>query len=243
MKLFKLDATNSTNDYLKQLLKDIELSNWTVVTANYQTSGRGQMQSKWESEKGKNLMFSALIKLEGLKVSNQFYLNCAISLGIFNALKEFDLPNLKIKWPNDIMAANKKLGGILIENSLVNNNIYQSIVGVGLNINQNKFPSYLPKAISLNNILSKELDRNQILMAIIEELKIQISLLEQNKFDLLHKQYEQVLFKKGKPQMFVDQLKQNFVGKIIKVSKEGRLVVEKENGMVEEYNFKEVEFL
>ena len=87
MKLFKLDAINSTSIYLKQLSKGIDISNWTVVTAEYQTSGRGQMQTKWDSEWSKNLIFSMLIKFDNLKASNQFYLNCAISIGIFNALK------------------------------------------------------------------------------------------------------------------------------------------------------------
>ena len=243
MKLVKLDAINSTNSYLKQLSKDTEASNWTVVTTEFQSSGRGQLQSKWESEKGKNLMCSVLIKLSDFKIQDHFYLNCAISLGIYEALKKYNLPQLKIKWPNDIMSVNKKLGGILIENSLINNKIYQSIVGVGLNINQDCFPENLPKAVSMKQILKKESDRNALLIEIITSIQLQIELLEQNAFELLHQKYEEVLFKKNKAHMFEDMGGRRFLGKILGVSKLGMLQVENEEEIIKAYNFKEIIFL
>ncbi len=242
MKIVKLNAINSTNTYLKQLAKEIGTSNWTVVSAEFQTSGRGQVQSKWVSDKGKNLMFSILIKFEALKIKNQFYLNCAISLGFFEALKKYSLPQLKIKWPNDIMAVNKKIGGVLIENSLMNDSIYQTVVGIGLNINQKLFSEDLPKAISMINLLNKEFDQNEILFQIVGSIQVQIKLLEDNKFELLHRNYERQLFKKDKACMF-EENGIKFLGKILGVTNQGLLIIEKENQIIKEYNFKEVKFL
>ena len=241
MRIVKLNAINSTNTYLKELAKAAEISSWTVVTAEFQTFGRGQVQTKWESDKGKNLICSILVNLKDFKVKNQFYLNCAISLGIFEALKHYDLPQLKIKWPNDIMAVNKKIAGILIENSLVHDTIYRVVIGIGLNVNQERFPKNLPKAISMKNILSKELDREVILKLIINSLKAQIDLLERNKFEFLHQNYEHELFKKDKVQMFEEE-GNKFLGKILGVTSQGKLRIEKENETVTEYNFKEIKF-
>ncbi len=243
MKLFKLDAINSTSIYLKQLSKEVDVSNWTIVTAEYQTLGRGQMQTKWESEYGKNLIFSVLIKFDDLKVWNQFNLNCAISIGIFNALKEYKLPQLKIKWPNDIMSVNKKLGGILIENSLLNDKIYQSVVGIGLNINQDIYPDYLPKAVSMKQILKNDFDRDEILFQIVNSIKTQIDILNRGEFKTLHQNYENILFKKGKVQMFENKNHLKFIGQIIGVSKQGKLLVNLENESVMEYDFKEIKFI
>lgn len=242
MKLVKLNAINSTNTYLKQLVKEIGASNWTVVSAEFQTLGRGQVQTKWESENSKNIIISILIKLNNLKIKNQFYLNCAISLGIYEALKDYNLPKLKIKWPNDIMAVNKKVGGILIENSLMSDVIYQTVVGIGLNVNQEIFSNNLPKAISMKNILNKSFDRNLILLKIVASIKQQVKILEGSKFELLHQNYEKHLFKKDMASMF-EENKVKFLGKILGVTNKGLLIIEKENGSINNYNFKEVKFM
>lgn len=243
MILVKLDAINSTNSYLKELSKVITTSNWTVVTTDYQTIGRGQMETKWESERGKNLMCSVLIKLKNVNIEDQFYLNCAVSLGIFNALKGYNLPKLKTKWPNDIMSGNKKLGGVLIENSLVNDNIYQTIVGIGININQERFPIHLAKAISMKQIFKKDFDRDIILNQIVISIQEQMLLLDQKKFDILHQNYEDVLFKMNTPHMFEHASGQKFLGKILGISKVGKLIVEKQDGSIQKYGFKEIIFL
>ncbi len=242
MKLFKLDAINSTNTYLRQLSKKSETANWTVVSTEYQTMGRGQVDTKWISEKGKNLIISILIKYNSLKIQDQFYLNCAISLGIYEALFLYKLPKLKIKWPNDIMADNKKLGGILIENSLKSNYIYQSIVGIGLNVNQEDFSTYPFKAVSVKNLTNISIDRNILLHAIIDSIKKHIDLLNNKEFDFLYQKYEEVLFRINKPYMFQSK-NQTFLGKIIGVTKDGQIQIEDENKQIKRFNFKEVKFL
>jgi BirA family biotin operon repressor/biotin-[acetyl-CoA-carboxylase] ligase len=242
MKLFKLDAINSTSTYLKQLSKKTETDNWTVVSAEYQTLGRGQVDTKWISEKGKNLIFSILIRYDSLKVQNQFFLNCAISLGIYHTLLKYYLPKLKIKWPNDIMADNRKLGGILIENSLRNDQIYQSIVGIGLNVNQEDFLDQPFKAVSMRKLLGYKLNRNNLLTEIMDSVKDHIDLLNSAEFEFLHNGYENVLYKKNKPHMFESD-GHIFLGKIIGVSKEGMLQIEDENERIRKFSFKEVKYL
>ena len=242
MKLVKLNAINSTNTYLKQLSKDDDISNWTIVTAEFQTVGRGQVESKWESEIGKNLICSLLIKFESLEVKDQFYLNCAISIGIYNALKKYKLPQLKIKWPNDIMSENKKLGGILIENSLKISKIYKSVVGIGINVNQDRFSKHLPMAISMKQIFNNDFDREIILKEIVSSIKKQIKLLNQFNFALLHKKYEEVLYKINSPQMF-ESNNQKFLGQITGVTNQGKLKVKLDNNIIKQFAFKEIKYL
>jgi len=243
MNIVKLDAINSTNQFLKDFVKSSEVNNWTVVTAQYQTLGRGQMQTKWFSKKNKNLLFSVLIKFDDLIIENQFYMNCAISLGIYSALVNYKIEGLSIKWPNDIMAENKKIAGILIENTLIKRHINYAVVGIGLNVNQTEFPVSLPIASSLKLLLNQDFNRDQLLQEIINKIKYYINYLEKKEFLFLKKEYEKVLFKNGVPQIFEDNTKQVFTGKIIGISKLGKLRVEQENKMVKEFNFKEIKFL
>jgi len=243
MFLVKLNAINSTNSYLKDLSKAINTKNWTVVSTEFQTSGRGQMHTKWESERSKNLICSVLIKFDKITIPDQFYLNCAISLGIYNALKDYNLPQLRVKWPNDIMAVNRKLGGILIENSVKTNKIHQSVVGIGLNVNQESFPAYLPKAVSMNQILKRNVDRSILLNQVIKSLKEQITLLEERKFETLHQNYEEVLYKKNIPQVFENKDNQRFLGIVLGITSDGKLIVEKEDHTKQEFGFKEIKFV
>jgi BirA family biotin operon repressor/biotin-[acetyl-CoA-carboxylase] ligase len=213
------------------------------VTAEFQSLGRGLTRTEWASEEGKNLLCSILIKFDKLKITNSFYLSCAISIGVYNAISKFNLPHLSVKWPNDIMSGSSKLGGILIENSLKNEHIYQTIVGLGLNINQDSFPVSLPNAISMKQIKREDFSRDEILIKIVDEIKETINLLKCNEFDILHKKYENILFKNGEVQMFEDINKNQFSGKIIGVNRNGMLKVENEKKNLEHYDHKQIKFL
>lgn len=243
MNLVKLDAINSTNQFLKDFVKNSSVENWTVITAEYQNLGRGQMKTKWHSKKSKNLLFSVLIRFDDLHIVQQFYMNCAISLGIYKTLYDHKITNLSIKWPNDIMAANKKIAGILIENSLVKDRIRYSVVGIGLNVNQVEFPASLPKATSFKLLLHKDFNRDILLDEIINNIKDYIDLITKKEFSFLKEQYEKVLYKSGKPQVFKNKNGQIFLGKILGVNKQGKLLVEQENEEIKEFNFKEIKFL
>lgn len=243
MKIIRLNTVKSTNTYLKNIDLTNEGDNYTVVVAKEQTAGRGQMKSKWISEAGKNLTFSVLCRFNDLKVENQKYLNYAISLGVYDVLKELKLSKLSIKWPNDILSGKKKVCGILIENNLKGSYIKSSVIGVGLNVNQEKFNNDLVMASSLKNILKKDFDLESLLQSILERIKQNIDLLNSEKFDFLNEKYLKVLYKKGIPNMFKNKKGVLFMGKIIGVSKEGKLQVELTDETIKEFGIKEISII
>jgi BirA family biotin operon repressor/biotin-[acetyl-CoA-carboxylase] ligase len=241
MKLIKLDAIDSTNEFLKGLSNNQLVENLTVVTAERQTKGKGQMGSEWVSEPSKNLIMSVLVKGFLLDSSQVFDINIAVSVSIIQALETLNIPELSIKWPNDIMSYNKKIGGVLIENSIKSNGDINSIVGLGLNVNQTNFED-LPKATSLALICSTSFDKEEILLKIIEKLEINIQFWNQNK-DLMWMDYTEKLFKKGIPMPFSDEKQQNFMGIIQGVSSIGKLQILFENDAVSEFDIKEIQML
>jgi BirA family transcriptional regulator, biotin operon repressor / biotin---[acetyl-CoA-carboxylase] ligase len=242
MKKIKLTAIDSTNTFLKNMVSKVVVDDFTVVVAKTQTKGRGQMNSEWVVEEGKNLTFSVFSGFVGLKVENHKYLNFCVSLSVFQVLEALELPNLAIKWPNDILSGNKKLGGILIENTLKGSNIVSSVIGIGINVNQDSFPENLPNASSVKKILGREFDLDVLLENILKNLKEYFNLLEKKEYNLLEEAYLKVLYKKNVPTMFKKSQNILFMGKIIGVSKSGNLQIELENETIQEFGLKEVSF-
>ena len=193
-----------------------------MVTAENQSHGKGQMGSKWDSETGKNLMFSVLVKNKLNNINEIFDLNVAVALSILTALEKNNIPNITIKWPNDIMSDNKKVAGILIENTIKNNGEILSIIGVGLNVNQLNFDN-LPKASSLAVISKKEFDKDSILNQLIECLKLNCDLLQNKSAAQLWNSYNHNLFKKGIPMPFSLPDETQFMGIIQGVNSLGKL--------------------
>jgi BirA family biotin operon repressor/biotin-[acetyl-CoA-carboxylase] ligase len=241
MKVIKLDAIDSTNEFLKGLSNKQQLENFTVVTAENQTKGKGQMGSVWGSQAGKNLTMSVFIKDSLSDVSEIFKLNVSVALGVIEALETFNIPNLMIKWPNDIMSYNFKIGGILIENSIKSDGSVHSIVGLGINVNQINFEN-LPKASSLAVICEAQFDKEKILNEIVEKIRQKIAVMNGDAASLWL-QYTNKLFKKGVPMAFKDNSNQNFMGIIQGVSSYGKLQVRLEDDSVSEYGIKEVQML
>ncbi|MDO6674915.1 biotin--[acetyl-CoA-carboxylase] ligase [Tenacibaculum sp. 1_MG-2023] len=242
MKIIKLNAIDSTNTFLKNMVSKVVVDDFTVVVAKTQTKGRGQMNSEWVVEEGKNLTFSVFSRFIDLKVENHKYLNFCVSLSVFQALEALGLLNLSVKWPNDILSGNKKLGGILIENILKGSNIVSSVIGIGVNVNQNSFPENLPNASSAKKILGREFDLDVLLENILKNLKGYFNLLERKEYNLLEEAYLKVLYKKNVPTMFKNSQNILFMGKIIGVSKNGNLQIELENETIQEFGLKEVSF-
>ncbi|RSC93925.1 biotin--[acetyl-CoA-carboxylase] ligase [Tenacibaculum singaporense] len=242
MKIIKLNAIDSTNTFLKNMVSKVVVDDFTVVVAKTQTKGRGQMNSEWVVEEGKNLTFSVFSRFTDLDVENHKYLNFCISLSVYEALKELDLPSLSIKWPNDILSGNKKLGGILIENTLKGSKIVSSVVGIGINVNQDSFSKSLPNASSVKKILGKEFNLEILLESILMRLKNYHTILERKEYSLLEEAYLKRLYKKNVPTMFKNSQNILFMGKIIGVSKSGNLQIELENETIQEFGLKEVSF-
>ena len=241
MKLIKLNAIDSTNAFLKGLASKQELENFTVVSAESQTKGRGQMGAVWTSEESKNLIMSVLVKYFLLDASQIFNLNIAVSVAVIEVLESINIPDLSIKWPNDIMSYNKKIGGILIENSIKSDGTIISIVGLGLNVNQIDFEN-LPKASSLAVICNKEFDKDELLFSIIDKMELNIKLWKQQS-DFLWSDYINKLFKKGIPMPFSDLNNNHFMGIIQGVSAIGKLQVLLEDDNIAEFDIKEIQML
>jgi BirA family biotin operon repressor/biotin-[acetyl-CoA-carboxylase] ligase len=241
MKLIKLDAIDSTNEFLKGLSNKEDLENFTVVTAENQTKGKGQMGAVWNSEVGKNLIMSILVKDFLYEINEIFNLNIAVATAVITALKKQNIPNLSIKWPNDILSANKKIGGILIENSIKSDGTILSIVGLGLNVNQTNFEG-LPKASSLAVVMEHELNKEELLSAIVTQLEANVEESKQNPTSL-RQQFVDLLFKKGEPMPFTNQKEEKFMGIIHGISPVGRLQVLLEDDSVAEFDIKEIQML
>lgn len=157
-----VDSVDSTNSYIKQLT---DAAHATVVACREQTAGRGQRGNHWEAEPGKNLTFSLLIRPTGISAANQFSISRAVALGIVDVVKRHLGPDsdVAVKWPNDIYVGDRKICGILIENSLTGSVIVRSIIGVGLNVNQTEFRSDAPNPISLKQLTGDDYDLDALL--------------------------------------------------------------------------------
>lgn len=239
MHLIKLDATDSTNAYLKRLLRSQETEDYTVITAQRQSQGRGQMGTIWESDIGKNLTFSVLKKNIGLTADKGFVLNVCVSMAIYEVLQKFQVPELAVKWPNDILSGTAKLCGILIENNLLGNQINTSVIGIGLNVNQTSFEN-LPRVSSLKMLLGGTFNLDGLLEEIVKRMKIIFAAFEENGSATLWDAYEKALFRKGVVATFEKKNGDVFKGIIEGVSNSGKLVVSSEDGKKEKFGLKEV---
>ncbi len=242
MKIIKLNAIDSTNNYLKQLSNEVSLKNYTVVTTDYQTNGKGQIQNSWHSAKGKNLLFSMLVKFNDLKIKDQAYLNFAISIAVYKVIRSY-IKKVKIKWPNDIMSEQNKICGILIENSVKSGTINKSIIGIGLNVNQVNFPKNLSHVTSLQKELKIEIDRDKLLIELINSITSEIETLNNKSFSEIYNYYKLNLYKIEEPCLFKTSANKVFSGKITGVSNQGKLQVITENNVVKEFEVKEISLI
>ncbi|KAF2340535.1 biotin--[acetyl-CoA-carboxylase] ligase [Flavobacterium tistrianum] len=241
MKLIKLDAIDSTNDFLKALASQDELENFTTVTAENQTKGKGQVGGVWKTEAGKNLTMSVLIKDFLFNNDEVFNLSLVVSLSVAEVLKTLNIPDICIKWPNDILSYNKKLVGILIENTLKSDGRIVSVAGIGINVNQTDFTE-LPTASSMSVIASKSFDKEELAILIVEKLKEKIQLWNTSA-QIFWDDYFNFLFKKGIPTAFRANNNQDFMGIIQGVSPMGKLQILLEDDSIAEFEIKEVKML
>ncbi|KQS41055.1 biotin--[acetyl-CoA-carboxylase] ligase [Pedobacter sp. Leaf194] len=239
----KLKEVDSTNNYLKKLTSNSEpLPEGTVIMADHQFAGRGQQESVWQTEPGKNISASIYLKPSFLPLKKQFYLNMAVSLGVSEALSDFLPHPVMVKWPNDIYYNKKKLGGILIENTLTGSTIKSAVIGIGLNINQQNFTGHLgAKATSLFQILHKEADLEFVMTKIFVYMEKYYLNLKSGKYEFLHQQYLKCLLNYNLSAGY----RQNgrvFEGIIRGVEDNGLLNMEIDGNLFT-FNFKEIEYI
>jgi BirA family transcriptional regulator, biotin operon repressor / biotin---[acetyl-CoA-carboxylase] ligase len=239
--IIKVGEVDSTNNYARGLVVSKGAEECTVVLAEYQSRGRGVGINSWESEKGKNLTFSLILKPAFLEPGKQFYLSMAVSLGICDFISD-EVGSCKIKWPNDIYVSIEKVGGILIENIIQGNTISDSIIGVGLNINQEKFVSDAPNPVSLKQITGKEYNLDQCFEEIYSSILSWYETLKAGAFETVGKAYTSVLFGMGTWATYKtgDLI---FNGRILGIDEFGQLKIEDSDNQIRLFKFKEVEYL
>ena len=238
MQIIKLNAIDSTNRYLADLVSEISLEDFAAVVAKEQTNGQGQRGSKWQSEKGKNLIISILKKNIKSSVRCQFDVNRRVSLAVYKTLKAFEIPKLSVKWPNDILSCDKKISGILIQLLTKKQRIQNVIIGVGINVNQTNFKE-LPRAASMKTIKGVSFDLDALAKELIKQLKFYFEISDKT---FLNTEYEAVLFRMNKTSTFLNKSGQAFIGVIKGVSNSGKLKVQSDS-ITDKYDLKTIQFI
>ncbi|SHI33781.1 BirA family transcriptional regulator, biotin operon repressor / biotin-[acetyl-CoA-carboxylase] ligase [Mesonia phycicola] len=242
MQSIKVLATDSTNLFLRELFREQpSIENCYVVTEE-QTKGKGQMGASWVSKKGENLTFSILLNDLNLKIDEQFKLSAIVASSIIEVLKKHNIPKLNIKWPNDILAEQLKICGVLIENILINGRVGSSIIGIGLNVNQQDFED-LAKASSLKKLTGVHFDLEYLLKQLVNTIEKNIYDKKDWAIEAILEEYYKSLFRLEKPSTFEFPTGIRKTGIIKKVSKQGRLIVLFEDNVLNEFDIKEVKLL
>ena len=237
---FYIHSTPSTNVLLLEMTRSEELPEGFLLYTDFQTAGKGQPGNAWESESGKNLLFSILLYPHSIQVDRQFILSEITSLTLKKVLEKY-ADDITIKWPNDIYWKNKKIAGILIENSLFRDRIDKCIIGIGLNVNQEKFMSNAPNPISLKQIVGTDINREKLLMEIHVEL---LEMYKNSSPEFIHHEYLKNLYRKKGYHTYIETATNvSFNAKTEDVLTDGRLVLRTDAEEISSYYFKEIQFV
>ena len=230
----RLDSVDSTNNYAAKLLNQTKIPFGTVIMAQYQSAGRGQRGSHWSGENGENLTFSILIDGAQLKNTPFFLLSKCVAISIKKLIEQFTNKNVSLKWPNDVYVAKKKIAGILIENQWKGSNLYASIIGIGINVNQIKFSDEL-NATSLKLLSNDHHELENLLSQFCESFNQIYHLLLDGQFQKINMDYQSALFFLNKKCQFLieDKLEDVFIRD---VDNDGLIKLEKLNGEIGTYS-------
>jgi BirA family transcriptional regulator, biotin operon repressor / biotin---[acetyl-CoA-carboxylase] ligase len=238
-KTIYLPSCHSTNDIAAEIIQSKQVFDGTIVITSDQTAGRGQRGNAWEALPNQNITVSFILKPDFLSATEQFSLNIAISLGIYEFLSQYLPENLKVKWPNDIYVGDRKMGGVLIENSLFGSRIGYSIIGIGLNINQLSFAE--DKAISLRLATKHdEFDIEKLISELCIFLEKYYLQLKNGHHAKQKESYLKILYRYQETHFF-HRNEERFLGKIIDIAPAGLLMLEV-NNEVQCFDFKEISF-
>lgn len=235
--LIKLNATESTNDMLKAAHAKGQCKDGDLYWTSKQTKGRGQQGKKWESQPGKNLAWSIFKSFHELHVSQAYRISATISLGIVEALTLYNIKDLTVKWPNDIMAGNRKMGGILIENSIQGLWVISSIIGVGINVNQTDFKN-LPRATSMALETNKNFELEHVLVNIARVLNKKLDQTLEAKHSSVVDEFSKKLYGLEKRCLFQSKTRK-FEATVKGISASGAILVERISGKLEALTYPE----
>lgn len=238
MKIINLSQTTSTNDYIKSIEQTQEI---IVVTTQYQTKGRGQ-SGAWVSDQDQNLLFSVKIMPRDIPANQGFILSQANALALRDTITKY-LTEVSIKWPNDIYVKGEKISGTLIENTLSGKNIYQCVIGTGININQIIFPQDLASPTTSIRLLTQRfVSVTQVLDDFLKYFQHYYTLVQDREWQTIQQQYHQHLYQRGVAHPYADQDGQ-FIGTIQGVETDGHIIILDNQGRQRRYAFKEVRML
>ena len=250
-RMITLDEVDSTNNFLRHLDSSDD-QRMTLVTAEFQSAGRGSGENRWESTKGENLLFSLRVMPSNLPVRRMFAISEATALALMESLNTFlPLPSPKgdggvsIKWPNDIYFEDSKVAGMLIENDLQGALVLRSTIGIGINVNQRRFLSDAPNPRSLADIVGHNIERRLVLEQFMERFTHYINIIdegEEDVLDALHEDYKKWLYRRDEIHKYVDEMG-SFCAKLVDVEPSGHLILQDEKGTLRRYEFKEVRFV
>ncbi len=240
--IIHLPETKSTNSYALEILSKDRPEEGCVIITDYQTKGRGTDFNTWESEKGKNLTFS-LILYPKITADQQFILNKAISLGIYDFLiAEMPSERVSIKWPNDLYVENKKVCGILIQNSVMGDKLEYMVVGIGLNVNQTLFKSNAPNPVSLKMVNDIEYDLNELLNKLLHAIFERYALIGPATTKKIDTDYQKSLYRLMEWHKYLVK-GANVQSRITGTNEFGQLILENRSGDFTVCDLKEVTFL
>lgn len=232
---------DSTNNYANALLDREKPAEGTIVLTFRQMKGRGYASNVWKSEPEQNLTFSLILYPDFLPAARQFLLSQLISVGIARFLHT-ETGGVSIKWPNDILIGNRKAAGILVENRIQGEFLQSSVIGIGLNLNQQQFPDDLPRAVSLGMVTGKFHPPVLTLKMIADEIFMLYNLLKTSGSELIHTQYLDHLYRYGEISRFRSQ-GEVFEAKISGIDEYGQLVLKQSNGISTAWPFKTIELI
>ena len=243
MKILHFDQISSTNAWLYDKISEKNDIADTVVVADYQTAGRGMDKNRWESVAGKNLLFSIALNVNFLKAESQFKISQAVSVAIVETLEKIiDLDRFYIKWPNDIYFGDKKLAGMLIQNTVEGRMMGMSVVGIGLNVNQIEFSKDIPNPVSMKMITGMDYEIENLLNLLVSNIKTAVDGLRfEGSHDEVDKKYISKLYRY---RQWADYLYKNKVKSLIINGFDcyGRLILENQSGEEIVCDVKELQF-
>ena len=231
---------DSTNNIAKSLSP--QPGEAILITADYQTAGRGQRGNTWEAMPGKNLLFSLVLKPDSISASEQFVICELISVALSHVLSAYT-EDIRIKWPNDIYYRDHKLCGILIEHDLEGSHLSRTLIGVGLNVNQTEFPADLPNPTSMALRCRREFDREEVLRGFMRNLQQWYDILASGDKQLVEHAYISRMYHLGEEHSYMLPSGEIIRARIRGVKPSGELRLEHADGTVSEYAFKEIEFV
>jgi BirA family transcriptional regulator, biotin operon repressor / biotin---[acetyl-CoA-carboxylase] ligase len=238
--LIRLESVDSTNIYAAQLLRTGQVTEGTVILAVDQTQGKGQGTNRWISEPGANLLLSLILRPDFILAEQQFFLSMCVSNAIHGFLEPVAPPVL-IKWPNDILLQGRKVAGILIENTILDRNLHTSVVGIGLNVNQQDFPDTLPDPISIRMVTGREHILSECLDGLLASLTFHLNKLYEKSFAEIKTYYLNNCWGLNTWARYTDA-SGIFEGRIVDVAATGELIVVNRTGTLKAYGFKEIKF-